>query len=222
MSLLMFVSSHHGVRPAVRLADPFTPDHVRAMSRTMKALLGLWIAVLVGAASWIGWDTWHGGQPAIGGAFTLVDQNGQSFSSDRLKGKPTLIYFGYTFCPDVCPTSLLLMETAVEQLGPDAAKKVNLVFITVDPERDTPALIKGYVENFGPTIIGLTGTPAQIEAATRAYRVYFQKVPSKNGGPYLMDHSSILYLLDRNERFITHFTHETKAEAIKAALSRML
>lgn len=192
------------------------------MSRTIKALLGVWIAVLVGAASWIGWDAWHGGQPAIGGSFTLVDQNGKSFSSERLKGKPTLIYFGYTYCPDVCPTSLLLMETAVEQLGPDAAKKVNLVFITIDPERDTPDLIKGYVSNFGPTIVGLTGSPEQITAAARAYRVYYQKVPSKDGGPYLMDHSSILYLLDRNERFITHFTHEAKAESIKAALSKLL
>jgi cytochrome oxidase Cu insertion factor (SCO1/SenC/PrrC family) len=192
------------------------------MSRTMKALLGVWIAVLVGAASWIGWDAWQGGQPAIGGSFTLVDQNGKSFGSDRLKGKPTIIYFGYTYCPDVCPTSLLLMETAVEQLGPDAEKKVNLVFITIDPERDTPDLIKGYVSNFGPTIVGLTGSPEQIAAAAHAYRVYYQKVPSKDGGPYLMDHSSILYLLDRNERFITHFTHEAKAEAIKAALSKLL
>ncbi len=188
----------------------------------MKALLGVWIAVLVGAASWVGWDAWQGGQPAIGGPFTLVDQNGQSFSSDKLKGKPTLIYFGYTYCPDVCPTSLLLMETAVEQLGPDAAKKVNLVFITIDPERDTPELIKGYVSNFGPTIIGLTGTPDQVAAAARAYRVYYQKAPSKDGGPYLMDHSSILYLLDRNERFVTHFTHEAKAEAVSAALRRLL
>jgi len=192
------------------------------MSTTMKALLGVWIAVLVGAAGWIGWDAWQGGQPAIGGPFTLVDQNGQSFSSERLKGKPTLIYFGYTYCPDVCPTSLLLMQTAVEQLGPDGANKVNLVFITVDPERDTPELIKGYVSNFGPTIIGLTGTPEQIASAARAYRVYYQKAPSKDGGPYLMDHSSILYLLDRNERFITHFTHEAKAEAISAALRRLL
>ena len=188
----------------------------------MKALLGVWIAVLVGAAGWIGWDAWQGKQPSIGGPFTLTDQNGRTFSSESLKGKPTLIYFGYTYCPDVCPTSLLLMQTAVEQLGPDGANKVNLVFITVDPERDTPELIKGYVSNFGPTIIGLTGTPEQIASAARAYRVYYQKAPSKDGGPYLMDHSSILYLLDRNERFITHFTHEAKAEAVSAALRRLL
>jgi protein SCO1/2 len=192
------------------------------MSRTMKALLGVWIVVLVGAAGWIGWDAWHGGQPSIGGPFTLVDQNGRTVTSDMLKGKPTLIYFGYTFCPDVCPTSLLLMETAIDKLGPDAAKKVNLVFITVDPERDTQKLIKDYVENFGPTFIGLTGTPEQVAAAGRAYRVYYQKVPGKDGAPYLMDHSSIVYLLDRNGRFVTHFTHEAKAEAIAAGVERLL
>ena len=192
------------------------------MSRTMKALLGVWIAVLVGAAGWIGWDAWHGGQPSIGGPFTLVDQNGRTVTNDALKGKPTLIYFGYTFCPDVCPTSLLLMETAVDKLGADAAKKVNLVFITIDPERDTRKLIKDYVENFGPTFIGLTGTPEQVAAAARAYRVYYQKVPGKDGAPYLMDHSSIVYLLDRNGRFVTHFTHEAKAEAIAAGVERLL
>src|SRR3954469_17783183 len=110
------------------------------MSRTMKALLGVWIAVLVGAASWIGWDAWQGKQPSIGGPFTLTDQNGKTVTSDSLKGKPSLIYFGFTFFPYVCPTSLLLMETAIEKLGPDTPKKVNLVLITVDPERDTPAL----------------------------------------------------------------------------------
>jgi protein SCO1/2 len=194
----------------------------RPMSRTMKALLAVWIAVLVGAAGWIGWDAWQGKQPGIGGPFALVDQNGKTVTSDSLKGKPTLIYFGYAFCPDVCPTSLLLMETAVEKLGPEAAKKVNLVFITVDPERDTPKLMKGYVENFGPTFIGLTGTTEQIAQVARAYRVYFQRVPGKDGGPYLMDHSSIVYLLDRNGRFVTHFTHEAKAETIAQAVARQL
>ena len=192
------------------------------MSRTMKALLGVWVAVLLGAAGWIGWDAWQGNQPSIGGPFALTDQDGRTVTSDSLKGKPTLIYFGYTFCPDVCPTSLLLMETAVEQLGADTPKKVNLVFITVDPERDTRELIKGYVSNFGSTFIGLTGPPADVAAAARAYRVYYQKVPGKDGGPYLMDHSSIVYLLDRNGRFVTHFTHEAKAETIATAVGKLL
>lgn len=188
----------------------------------MKALLGVWIAALAAAAGWIAWDATQGGRPTIGGPFTLTDQDGRTVSSDSLKGKPTLIYFGFTYCPDVCPTSLLLMETAIEKLGPDAASKVNLVFITVDPERDTPALLKGYVPNFGSTFIGLTGTPQQISDVARAYRVYYQKVPGKDGGPYLMDHSSIVYLLDRNGRFVTHFTHDAKAEAISSAVARLL
>jgi protein SCO1/2 len=188
----------------------------------MKVLLGVWVAILAAAAGWIAWDATQGGRPAIGGSFSLTDQNGRTATSDSLKGKPTLIYFGYTYCPDVCPTSLLLMENAIDKLGPDAAKKVNLVFITIDPERDTPELLKGYVENFGPTFIGLTGTPQQIADVARAYRVYSQKVPGKEGGPYLMDHSSIVYLLDRNGRFVTHFTHEAKAEAIATAVGRLL
>ena len=167
----------------------------------MKALLGVWIAILVGAAGWIGWDAVKGDRPSIGGPFTLVDQDGRTVTDASLKGKPTLIYFGFTYCPDVCPTSLLLMETALEKLGPDAASKVNLVFITIDPERDTPA---------------------QVEQVARAYRVYSQKVPGKDGAPYLMDHSSIVYLLDRNGRFVTHFTHEAKAEAISTAVGRLL
>jgi len=195
---------------------------LRAMSRTMKALLGAWIFALAVAAGWIGWDAWHGGKPSIGGPFALTDQDGRTVTSDSLKGKPTLIYFGFTYCPDVCPTSLLLMENAIQQLGPAAAKKVNLVFITIDPERDTAELLKGYVTNFGPTFIGLTGTPQQIAEVARAYRVYYQKVPGKDGGPYLMDHSSILYLLDRNGRFVTHFTHDAKAEAIAAAVGKLL
>ncbi len=188
----------------------------------MKALLGVWIAVLVGAAGWIAWDAVRGGQPTIGGSFSLVDQDGRPVTQDTFKGKPTLIYFGFTYCPDVCPTSLLLMETAIGQLGPDTAQKVNLVFITVDPERDTPEVMKGYVPNFGPTFIGLTGTPEQIAQTARSFRVYYQKVPGKDGGPYLMDHSSIVYLLDRNGRFVTHFTHEAKAEGIAAAVQRLL
>ncbi|MBV8393198.1 MAG: SCO family protein [Alphaproteobacteria bacterium] len=192
------------------------------MSRTMKALLGVWIAVLAVGAGWIGWDMWNGEKPSIGGPFALTDQNGRTFTDADLRGKPTLIYFGYTYCPDVCPTSLLLMENAAEKLGPDGPKKINMLFITIDPERDTQKLMKDYVGNFGPTIEGLTGTPAEIDKVARAYRVYYQKVPAKDGAPYLMDHSSIVYLLDKRGRFVTHLTHESKAESIAQAVQRQL
>ena len=192
------------------------------MSKTMKAVLGLWVAVLVGAAGWIGWDALQGGRQTIGGPFALIDQDGRAVTEATFKGKPTLIYFGFTYCPDVCPTALLLMETALEKLGPDTPKKVNMLMITIDPERDTQKLLKDYVSNFGSTFRGLTGTPEQVAAAAKAYRVYYQKVPGKNGGPYLMDHSSIIYLLDRNGRFVTHFTHEAKAETIAAGVAKLL
>jgi protein SCO1/2 len=192
------------------------------MSRTMKALLGVWIAALAAAAVWIGWDAYQGGKPAIGGPFALTDQDGRTVTSDSLKGKPTLIYFGFTYCPDVCPTSLLLMENAIEKLGPDAAKKVNLVFITIDPERDTPQADEGLRHQLRADL----HRPHRHAAADRRRRPrlsrLFQKVPGKDGGPYLMDHSSIVYLLDRNGRFVTHFTHEAKAEQIAAAVQRLL
>jgi protein SCO1/2 len=194
------------------------------MSRAAKIALAAWIVVLVGFAGWIVVDFSRsdGGTPAIGGPFTLTDQNGRQVTEADFKGKPTLIYFGFTYCPDVCPTSLLLMQTAIEQLGKDAERRVNMVLITVDPERDTPAVLKDYVGNFGPTMIGLTGTPEQIAAAAKAFRVYYRKVESKDGAPYLMDHSSIFYLLDRRGQFVRHFTHQSRAEDIAAAVMSLL
>jgi protein SCO1/2 len=205
-----------------QIVERSVPDQGLPMSRTIKAILGVWVLVLISAAGWAAWDSRHSSQPSIGGAFALTDQNGRSFTDADLKGKPSLIYFGYTFCPDACPTSLLLMETAAEKLGPGGPKKINLVFITIDPGRDKPEQMKGYVTSFGPTIEGLTGTPEQIAAVAKAYRVYFQKVPGKDGAPYLMDHSSIIYLLDRHGRFVTHFTDQTTAETIAEAVKHQL
>ena len=165
------------------------------MSRTMKALLGVWIVALATAAGWIGWDAMHGGRPSIGGPFSLVDQDGRTVTSDSLKGKPTLIYFGFTYCPDVCPTSLLLMETAIEKLGPDAAKKVNLVFITVDPERDTPAVLSQYMAAFHPGFLGLYGDAEATTRTAKEFKVFFQKQPLPDGG-YSVDHSAGTYIYD--------------------------
>ena len=139
----------------------------------------------------------------------------------KFKGRVVFVFFGFTQCPDVCPTTMAELAEVKRRLGADGAR-VQGVFVTVDPERDTQQLMKGYVENFGPTFSGLTGTPDQVAAAARAFRVYYQKVPGKDGAPYLMDHSSIVYLLDRNGRFVTHFTHEAKAEAIAAGVQRFL
>jgi cytochrome oxidase Cu insertion factor (SCO1/SenC/PrrC family) len=189
----------------------------------MKALLGVWIAALAAAAVWIGWDAYQGGKPAIGGPFALTDQDGRTVTSDSLKGKPTLIYFGFTYCPDVCPTSLLLMENAIEKLGPDAAKKVNLVFITVDPERDTPAQLAQYVPSFHPRLIGLTGTAEQIAAVQKAYRVYAKKVADdKSSAGFTFDHTSIMYLMDPKGQYVAHFTHATPVDRIAERLRKAL
>jgi protein SCO1/2 len=191
------------------------------MSRSVKLVLGAWVLAIVAGIAWVVVDV-GSGAPAIGGPFTLTDQNGKRVTDQDLRGKPTIIYFGYAYCPDVCPTSLLLMQTAVDQLGPQAAAKVNQVFITVDPERDTQSALKEYVAQFGPTMVGLSGTAEQTAAVAKAFRVYYQKVPGKDGAPYLMDHSSIFYMMDRDFRFVKHFTHQSKAEDIAAALKPLL
>jgi len=153
--------------------------------------------------------------------FQLTDHLGQARSLKDFRGQVVVVFFGFTQCPDVCPTALMELSQVKGQLGADG-QKLQGIFITVDPERDTPELLKGYVPNFGPGIIGLTGTPKQIADVAKAYRVYYQKVPGKDGSPYLMDHSSIVYLLDRNGRFVTHFTHDAKAETIANAVGRLL
>lgn len=191
------------------------------MSRWAKFALAAWLVVLAGFAAWI-FTRGESELPTVGGPFTLIDHHGRTVTDADFKGKPTLIYFGFTYCPDVCPTSLLLMQTAVEQLGKDAEKQVNMLFISVDPERDTPEVLKDYVGNFSPAMVGLTGTPEQIAAVARAYRVYYKRQEGKDGAPYLMDHSSIFYLLDRRGRFARHFTHQSKAEDIAAAIKPLL
>jgi cytochrome oxidase Cu insertion factor (SCO1/SenC/PrrC family) len=197
------------------------------MTRAMKWLLAVWVAVLAGGAGWIAWDIVRASQDlpgaaSIGGPFTLTDQSGKRVTEADFKGRVTLYYFGFTFCPDACPTSMLLAQTALEQLGRRADGKVQVVLVSVDPERDTPAVMKEYVEQFGPQFIGLTGSVDEVAGAARSFRVFYRKVPSKDGGPYLMDHSSVLYLMDRNGRFVQAFTHNSKAEDIAAAVAKQL
>ena len=135
-------------------------------------------------------------QPAaIGGPFQLTDQAGKAFTDKDLKGKPTLIFFGYTHCPDVCPTSLFELSEVLRAMGKDA-DKVNAVFISVDPERDTPATMKDYLSSFDPHLEGLSGDPAETAKVITSYRVYAKKVPTKDGD-YTMDHTALIYLMDR-------------------------
>jgi protein SCO1/2 len=159
------------------------------------------------------------GTPAIGGPFQLVDQTGKTVSDADYRGRFMLIYFGYSFCPDVCPTALSVMADAMDQVPEAARAKIQPIFITIDPERDTVALMKDYVAQFYPTLIGLTGTPEQTAAAAKAYRSYFKKnEATKTQENYLMDHSSIVYLMGPDGRFLTNFTHETTPEKMAAKL----
>ena len=157
---------------------------------------------------------------AIGGPFHLVDQNGRTVTDADLKGKWSLIYFGYTHCPDACPTTLNEIAIALDDLGPKR-DAVRPVFITVDPERDTPEVLKSYVTSFDAPILALTGTPEAVAQAAKDYRVYYAKHPEP-GGDYSMDHSSVIYVMDPEGRFTATFTPESSPEDIAARLKKLL
>ena len=157
---------------------------------------------------------------AIGGPFRLIDQNGRPFTDQDLKGRPFLVFFGFTNCPEICPTTLFEVSEVLRRLGPDA-DRARALFITVDPERDTPDKLKDYISSFDPHLIGLTGDPDAIAATAKAYRVYSKKV-SLEGGSYTMDHSTIVYLMDKEGRFVAPFSLKRKPEESAAELRRYL
>ncbi len=155
---------------------------------------------------------------AIGGPFVLTDQNGASVTEKSLQGRPTLIFFGYTHCPDVCPTSLFEMSEVLRAMGKDA-DKVNAYFISVDPERDTQAAMKDYLSSFDPHLRGLTGSPEAIAKVITEYRVYAKKVPLKDGD-YAMDHTALIYLMDRDGKFVAPFNLKRTPEEAAADLKK--
>lgn len=152
----------------------------------------------------------------IGGPFQLVDTAGRPVTDKTLLGKPTVMFFGFTYCPEVCPTTLAEMSAALKALGPDA-DRLNVVFVTVDPERDTPEQMKLYLSNFDPRIKGFTGAPAQVDAVARAYKVYHQKVLVEGGG-YTVDHSSAVYLFDKRGNFVEPVAYGAPHEQVVARL----
>ena len=156
------------------------------------------------------------GPSAIGGPFTLTGQDGKPFTDQDMKGKPFLVFFGYTHCPDICPTTLFELSEVLHAMGKDA-DRINALFITVDPDRDTAAVMKDYLSSFDPHLRGATGTQQQIEAVEKEYRVYAKKVPTKNGD-YSMDHSAVVYLMDKNGLFVAPFnlSKRSPAEAAEA------
>jgi protein SCO1/2 len=157
---------------------------------------------------------------AIGGPFTLVDQNGQMATDKDFKGHPFLVFFGFTHCPEVCPTTLFEISEVMRKLGPDA-ERMRALFITVDPERDTSAALKDYLSSFDPHMVGLTGDPAAIATVAKEYRVYFKKVPLAEGG-YTMDHTAIVYLMDKDGHFVSPFNLKRTSEAAAEDLRRQL
>ncbi|HKS21079.1 MAG TPA: SCO family protein [Bradyrhizobium sp.] len=157
---------------------------------------------------------------AIGGPFQLTDQTGQSVTDQNLKGRPTLIFFGFTHCPDVCPTSLFEISEVLRAMGKDA-DRVNAYFISVDPERDTVAAMKDYLSSFDPHLKGLTGDPGAVAKVLTAYRVYAKKVPLKDGD-YTMDHTALIYLMDRDGHFVAPFNLKRTPQEAASDLKRYL
>jgi protein SCO1/2 len=153
---------------------------------------------------------------AIGGPFQLTDQDGQTMTEQDLKGRPSLVFFGFTHCPDICPTTLFDISEVMRALGPDA-DRTRAVFITVDPERDTQAVLKDYLSSFDPHVSGLTGDLPEITAVAKEYRAYFKKVPLDGGG-YTMDHTAITYLMDKEGRFVSPFNLKRTPQVAAADL----
>jgi cytochrome oxidase Cu insertion factor (SCO1/SenC/PrrC family) len=200
------------------------------MFRSRKVLIPylLLVAALVGVLLWHQSRQATGpgqvvstGAMAVGGDFTLTDQDGKRRSSTEFRGRHMLIYFGFTSCPDVCPTTLAVMADALEKMGGDAAK-IMPILITIDPERDNPKLMKSYVEGFGPEFIGFTGTVAEIEAVKKLYRVYGAKkaLDESKGmaGGYGMDHSSVMYLMGPDGKIISYYDELIPAAKLEAEL----
>jgi len=157
---------------------------------------------------------------AIGGPFQLTDQAGQTVTDQNLKGRPTLIFFGFTHCPDVCPTSLFEISEVLRAMGKDA-DRVNAYFVSVDPERDTQGAMKDYLSSFDPHLKGLTGDPQAVAKVLSAYRVYAKKVPLKDGD-YTMDHTALVYLMDKNGQFVAPFNLKRTPEEAAKDLKRHL
>ena len=165
------------------------------------------------------------GTVAIGGPFTLTDVHGKTITEADLKGRYSLVFFGFTHCPDICPLALQVVSQALEAAGP-AAEKVQPVFITIDPERDTSEAMAAYMANFDPRFMALTGTPDQVQGAEKSYRVFAAKVPikeaeGKDTGDYAMNHTGYIYLMDRNGQYLAHFQKDTAPDELAARLKQL-
>ena len=189
-------------------------SHILLVLAAFLTGLVIFLGVFWFATGNLGGGSGAPGASAIGGPFQLTDQNGKTITDADIKGRPHLVFFGYTHCPDVCPATLFEVSELMRALGKDA-DRAGALFITVDPERDTPAALKDYLSSFDPRLRAATGNRAAIDAAEKAYRVYAKKVPSeKDKDDYSMDHTALVYLMDKQGRFVAPFSlKRTPAEA---------
>jgi protein SCO1/2 len=208
-----------------------TGDRTGRRYRGLRLLAFSFLAAGLALLAWVGVALYQGTSPLgssdapsalVGGDFTATDHTGRRVTQADFRGRYMLVYFGFTFCPDICPGELQIIGATMDLLGP-AAAKVTPVFVTVDPERDTPEVLADYVPHFHDRMVGLTGSVDEVGALARAWRVYYRKVEDENmPGGYTMDHSSIIYLMDPDGRFVRHFNHGTPPEDIAAALKEIL
>jgi protein SCO1/2 len=179
--------------------------------------LVIFLGVFLYATGQLGSDG-AAGPSAIGGPFNLIDQNAKPVTDQDFKGKPTLVFFGYTHCPDVCPTTLFDVSEVLRALGKDG-DRAGALFVTVDPERDTAPVLKDYLSSFDPRLRAATGDQKAIDAVEKAYRVYAKKVPSDNAD-YTMDHTALVYLMDKQGRFVAPFSLKRRPEEAAADLRK--
>ena len=191
---------------------------------------GFLIGALVGAGALILTTSSSGpkvetsGKALIGGPFTLVDQHGKTVTDRDFRGRYMLVFFGFTHCPDICPAELQVISASLDDLG-SKAEEVVPIFVTLDPERDTPEVMADYVKNFGSRFVGLTGSPEEIAEAAKAYRVAFSKFDNKGADSndnYSIDHSAFVYLMGPGGEYITHFNYGTPAAKMTESLRRYL
>ena len=186
----------------------------------LGALVGAGILIL--STDMRGQRVTTSGKALVGGPFTLVGKGGDTVTDQDFRGRHMLVFFGFTNCPDICPAELQVMAAALDGLGPDAEKVVP-IFITLDPERDTPEAVTAYVENFDPNFVGLTGSPEAVAKAAKAYRVSYSKFQDdKTGDNYSIDHSALVYLMGPDGEYITHIPYGTPASKMTETLRRYL
>lgn len=187
----------------------------------MRSILASILILIAAGVGWLTYD-WYRARTAPGGfgaPFTLVDQRGAPITEAAFRGQPSALFFGFTHCPEVCPTTLFELDGWLKQLGPEG-KDIKAYFISIDPERDTPEVMNTYVSNVSDRITGITGEPAKVEAMAKAFGIYFRKVETEDGD-YTMDHTASVILLDRRGEFAGTIAYEENPDTAIAKLKRL-